>query len=92
MSETVAIQRWGADGWERCSKTVCGQSADAMVQYYCIHQSGSSVAPGAALAQAQSTAGSAPAAGVTQKSPMSAMNIAAALGCALLTAAYQRRK
>jgi hypothetical protein len=44
ISETVAMQRWGANGYDFCSKTVCGQSSDAMVQYYCIHQVGSTVA------------------------------------------------
>jgi len=92
MSETAAIQRWGADGWERCSKTVCGQSADAMVQYYCIHQSGSSVATGAAPAQAPGPAGAAPAAGVTRKSPASLVNSIAVLGLAIWAGAYRIRK
>lgn len=44
MAESTAALRWGAAGYEMCSKTLCGQSADAMVQYYCIHQVGSTVA------------------------------------------------
>jgi hypothetical protein len=43
MSESTAAQRWGADGYEQCSKTICGQTADGMVQYYCLHQSGSTI-------------------------------------------------
>jgi hypothetical protein len=43
ISEREAAMRWGADGYDRCSKTVCGQSADAMVQYYCFHQVGGTV-------------------------------------------------
>ena len=82
ISLTDAMHRWGADGYDYCSKTVCGQSADAMVQYYCLHQSGSSVAaqaPGAAT-------------GVTQKSPVNAAIIIAAIGISLLAAAAMRRK
>lgn len=41
ISESTAAMRWGAEGYDMCSKTICGQSADAMVQYYCIHQAGS---------------------------------------------------
>jgi hypothetical protein len=40
ISKDEAAQRWGAEGYEMCSKTICGQSADAMVQYYCMHQIG----------------------------------------------------
>jgi len=43
ISESTAAMRWGAEGYDMCSKTICGQSADAMVQYYCIHQAGSAV-------------------------------------------------
>jgi hypothetical protein len=84
MSLTQAMQRWGADGYDYCSKTVCGQSADAMVQYYCLHQAGSSVA---APVQAPGAA-----AGVTQKSPVNAATILAAIGVSLLAAAAIRRK
>ena len=86
ISLTDAMHRWGADGYDYCSKTVCGQSADAMVQYYCLHQSGSSVA---APAQAQ-TPGAAT--GVTQKSPVNAVTVLAAIGISLLAAAAMRRK
>jgi len=89
MSETAAIQRWGADGWERCSKTVCGQSADAMVQYYCIHQSGSSVS--SVSAPAQAPAGAAPSASATLKSPMNTGGIIFALGCILMAVGYRRK-
>jgi hypothetical protein len=97
ISLTQAMQRWGADGYDYCSKTVCGQSADAMTQYYCLHQSASS-APAATTAPAQvpvqSTAVPAapPAAGVTQKSPVHAATVLAAIGAALLAAAVMRRK
>lgn len=40
ISEADAAARWGAEGYDRCSKTICGQSANAMVQYYCFHQIG----------------------------------------------------
>jgi len=86
MSLTTAMQRWGTDGYDYCSKTVCGQSADAMVQYYCLHQSGSTVAANAPVQPA------APAAGVTQKSPVNAATILAAIGFSLLAAAAMRRK
>jgi hypothetical protein len=78
MSLTDAMNRWGVDGYDYCSKTVCGQSADAMTQYYCLHQAGSSAA--------------APAAGVTQKSPVNAATILAAIGVALLAVTAMRRK
>ncbi len=38
MTENAAGLRWGADGYEYCSKSICGESPDAMVQYYCLHQ------------------------------------------------------
>ncbi len=40
ISESEAADRWGAEGYEMCSKTICGQTADAMIQFYCIHQIG----------------------------------------------------
>ena len=86
ISLTDAMHRWGADGYDYCSKTVCGQSADAMTQYYCLHQSESSVA---APAQAQAPGA---ATGVTQKSPVNAELILAAIGISLLVAAAMRRK
>jgi hypothetical protein len=42
ISMNEAAQRWGAEGYETCSKSVCGESANAMTQYYCIHQIGGS--------------------------------------------------
>jgi len=59
ISEADAAARWGAEGYERCSKTICGQSANAMVQYYCFHQIGgtSSALPGGnAIAATSATA------------------------------------
>ena len=53
MAESTAAARWGASGYEMCSKTLCGQSADAMVQYYCFHQVGSTVAAPAVTTTAQ---------------------------------------
>ena len=44
IAESTAALHWGAAGYEMCSKTICGQSADAMVQYYCFHQVGNTVA------------------------------------------------
>jgi hypothetical protein len=86
LSLTQAMQRWGADGYDYCSKTVCGQSANADVQYYCLHQTGSSAAA--------PVSGQAPgaAAGVTQKSPVNAATLLAAIGISLLAAAAIRRK
>lgn len=40
ISENEAAARWGAEGYDRCSKTICGQSATGSVQYYCLHQVG----------------------------------------------------
>lgn len=42
ISENEAAQRWGAEGYDRCNKNVCGQSANGMTQYYCLHQIGGS--------------------------------------------------
>lgn len=89
MSLTQAMQRWGTDGYDYCSKTVCGQSADAMVQYYCLHQKGSSAAQ---PVQAQAPAAGAPAAGVTQKSPAGIVTIFAAIGLVLLVSAELKKK
>jgi hypothetical protein len=55
MSESAAIAQWGVNGYEMCSKTICGQSADAMVQYYCIHQVGGTVAAPAVTRTAATT-------------------------------------
>ena len=90
MSLTQAMQRWGADGYDYCSKTVCGQSADAMEQYYCLHQAGSTAA-GAQAAPAQAPAKATPAPAATQKSPVNAVIIFAAIGVALVAAAALRR-
>ena len=98
MAETNAIAQWGVNGYEMCSKTICGQSADAMVQYHCIHQSASPAAPVATNAPAQvpvqSTAVTAapPAAGITQKSPVGIATVLASMGAALLAATAMRKK
>jgi hypothetical protein len=101
MAESTAIAQWGVNGYEMCSKTICGQSADAMVQYHCIHQLGSSegasaATPAATQAMAQAPASAAipaaPVAGVTQKSPVNASTILAAIGVAFLAAAGMRSK
>jgi hypothetical protein len=58
ISKDVAAQRWGAEGYEMCSKSICGQSANAMTQYYCLHQVGgtrSSAVTTAPTAAAQQT-------------------------------------
>src|SRR5512133_2770222 len=52
ISMNEAAQRWGAEGYETCSKSICGQSANAMTQYYCIHQIGGSSAPAVTTCQA----------------------------------------
>jgi hypothetical protein len=88
LSLTQAMQRWGTDGYDYCSKTVCGQSANADVQYYCLHQSGSSAAP---PAQAQAPGAAAPAA-AGQKSPVGITTVIAAIGAVLLAGAGLRRK
>ena len=33
ISESTAAIRWGAQGYERCSKTICGQDARGDIQY-----------------------------------------------------------
>jgi hypothetical protein len=99
LSITEAMHRWGDNGYDYCSKTVCGQSADAMVQYYCMHQTASSAPAATILAQA--TAQAAPAASApavpaaaapTQKSPVTPATVLAALGISLMAAAALRRK
>jgi hypothetical protein len=98
MAETAAIAQWGVNGYEMCSKTICGQSADANVQYHCIHQVASPAAPVATSAPVQVPVQSAavtaapPAAGITQKSPVGIAVILAAIGAALLAAGAIRRK
>lgn len=93
ISETDAIQRWGTTGYDFCSKTICGQSADAMVQYHCIHPIGGSAAPAGTVAQAPpAQAPAAPAAAATQKSPVHAVTVLAAIGAVLLASAAMRRK
>jgi hypothetical protein len=41
IAKSTAAMRWGAEGYELCNKNICGQTADGMVQYYCLHQVGS---------------------------------------------------
>ncbi len=43
ITESTAAMRWGAQGYEKCSKTICGQDAGGDIQYYCIHPAGSAV-------------------------------------------------
>ena len=59
ISESTAGMRWGAQGYEKCSKTICGQDANGDIQYYCIHKAGSVI----------SAAGSTPAALVMTGTP-----------------------
>ena len=108
MAESTAMLRWGAEMYERCTKTICGQSHDGMVQYYCIHQVGSihelgnpdrtpvvtTTAQAAVKAPVPSaTVPATPAAaGITQKSPVGIATILAAIGTALLAVAGMRRK
>ena len=95
MSESAAIQRWGVEGYELCSKTICGQSADAMVQYHCIHQVASTVPATNAPAQVPVASAAIPAApaaaGVTQKSPVGVATLLAAIGTAVLAAGVRRK-
>lgn len=99
MSETAAIAKWGTTGYESCSKTICGQSADAMVQYYCFHPIGGAApaatnkpAQAAAPAAAAPAAPAAPAAAATQKSPVESATVIASVGAALASAFALRRK
>ncbi len=97
MSESVATQRWGVNGYEICSKTICGQSADAMVQYHCIHQawstaSGATTAPVQAPFSGTAIPATSAAAGVTQQSPVGIATLVAAIGAVLLAATGMRRK
>jgi len=52
ISENEAAARWGAEGYDRCNKNVCGQSANAMIQYYCLHQIGGSASAAVTNCQA----------------------------------------
>ena len=52
VSENEAAQRWGTEGYERCSKTICGQSANADIPYYCMHQIGGTSSPPLTTCQA----------------------------------------
>lgn len=90
MSLTQAMERWGADGYDYCSKTVCGQSADAMVQYYCLHQKGASAAAPVNIPAQQAAAPAA--AGSGQKSPAGIATGIIASGAVLLTGAGIRRR
>ena len=95
MSESAAIAQWGVNGYEMCSKTVCGQSADAMVQYYCIHQVGSTAsvattAPTQVPVTSAATPAAPAAAGVTQRTPVGIVTILAAIGAALLAARHAK--
>jgi hypothetical protein len=98
MAESDAIKAWGLDGYEKEeTKTICGQSADAMVQYYCIRQISAPAATSAPAVVVTTAAGTAApaapaAAGVTQKSPVGTVSILAGIGIALLAAAAMRRK
>jgi hypothetical protein len=97
ISESTAIARWGVNGYEMCSKTICGQSADASVQYHCIHQAGSTASaattvPAQAPVQSAAIPAAPAAAGVTQKSPVGIAPLLAAIGTAVLAAAAMRRK
>lgn len=70
ISMNEAAQRWGAEGYETCSKSVCGQSANAMTQYYCLHQIGGS------SGSSSSTKGSSLLIGGTTTAPAAAATIA----------------
>lgn len=52
MAESTAAMRWGAEGYDRCSKSICGQSGNANVQYYCFHQVGGSTSSSLVSCQA----------------------------------------
>ena len=98
MAESDAIKGWGLDGYEKEeTKTICGQSADAMVQYHCIHQawstaSGATTAPVQAPFSGTAIPATSAAAGVTQQSPVGIATLVAAIGAVLLAATGMRRK
>ena len=97
MAESTAIAQWGVNGYEMCSKTVCGQSADAMVQYHCIHPvvskvSAATTAPTQVPVSSAAITTAPAAAGTTQNSPVGIVTILVAIGAALLAAAGMRRK
>ncbi|OPX61943.1 MULTISPECIES: hypothetical protein [unclassified Methanoregula] len=52
ISENEAAARWGPEGYDRCNKNVCGQSANAMIQYYCLHPIGGSASAATTTCQA----------------------------------------
>jgi hypothetical protein len=105
ISESYAAMTWGAEGYEKCSKTICGQTADGNVQFYCIHPVATSAAPTATAtttptAVPQETvptvsvtpAASPAAAATTQKAPAGIATVVAAIGTAALAAAGMRRR
>ncbi|MGB9175128.1 MAG: hypothetical protein WCB46_00130 [Methanoregula sp.] len=49
ITENNAAIRWGAEGYEKCSKSICGQDANGNIQYYCIHKIGSTVSASTAV-------------------------------------------
>jgi hypothetical protein len=49
ITENTAAIRWGAEGYEKCSKSICGQNANGNIQYYCIHKIGSTVSASTAV-------------------------------------------
>lgn len=53
ISESTAAMRWGAAGYEKCSKSICGQDAGGNMQYYCIHKIGSTVPVSTAVTTAR---------------------------------------
>ncbi len=90
ISETAAIEKYGVNGYEMTGKTICGQTADAMVQYYCIHPVAAAPAA-AATSAAPPAATTAVPATATQKSPVGIVTIFAAIGAGLLAAATRRK-
>lgn len=104
ISEATAALRWGAAGYERCSKSICGQTSDASVQYYCIHQVGSTAAVSTTVTAPAATAAAAVtavpavtteparAATATPKTPVDPAVVLAAVPLALLAAARTGRK
>ncbi len=102
ISESTAAMTWGAEGYEKCSKTICGQTADGDVQFYCIHPVGATAVPSAAAPQetvvstaavtATPPAVAPSATGTMQKTPAGVFTVIAAIGAAALAAAGMKRR
>jgi hypothetical protein len=85
ITENTAAIRWGAEGYEKCSKSICGQDAKGDIQYYCIHKIGSTVSATTAVS-ASIGATTAPAVTITAPAAVSEETVNAPDTSAVVTA------